>query len=112
MGLEDRFRIPQHTPYPGNDLLDAEPFGSLLMEYARGNISGGDALAVVNFWVLTPLTTAEETDLTSIASLIDAGATTNSKILIAAQMRDVLVLGEKYTTGYVTRAELKSKMGF
>lgn len=112
MGLEARFKIPQHTDYSGNDLLDAEPFGSLLMEYARGNISAGDALAVINFWVLTPLDTGEETDLGSLRTLIDAGATTNSKILIASQIRDVLVLAEKYTTGYITRADVKSKMGF
>ncbi len=112
MSIEDRFKIPQSTPYGGNDLLDAQSFGSLLMEYARGNVNASEALSILNAWVQTSLTSGEQTDLNAIRSLIDAGATINSKVLIASKIKDVLILGERVTEGYTTRSELKSKIGF
>jgi hypothetical protein len=112
MGLEDRFAIAQETPYSGNDLVHALPLSSLLREYARGNVTAGDALNAINAWVQTPLTTEEENDLDAIRTLIDAGANENSRVLIATQVGDVLVLGVVPTLGYTTRAELKAKIGF
>ncbi len=112
MGLEERFVLTQPGPYDGNDLLGAQAFGSLLMEYARGNITAGNALSAINEWLSTPLTAGEETDLDFIRGLIDAETTETQKILVAAMVKDVLVLGEEPTEGYTTRAELKSKLGF
>ncbi len=112
MGLEDRFKIPQPGIYSGNDLIGASEFGALLREYARTNVTAGEALTVLNDWIQTPFTTQEETDLDAVRALIDAGANENSRILIATLVGDVLVLGERVTTGYTTRAELKAKIGF
>ncbi len=112
MGLEDRFKITEPGPYGGNDLVGSQPFGSLLMEYARGNVTAGEAVTAFEFWIQTPLTAQETTDLSAVRTLIDAGTTESQRILIAQQVKDALVLGEKVTPGYTTRAELKSKIGF
>ena len=112
MGLEERFILTQPGPYDGNDLLGAQAFGTLLMEYARGNVTAGAALSAINEWVSTPLTAGEVTDLNFLRGLIDAETTETKKILVASKIKDVLVLGEEPTEGYTTRAELKAKIGF
>ena len=110
MGLEDRFALTNPGPYPGHDLIDAAAFGALLREYARGTVSGAEALNVINMWVQIPLTATEQTDLSSLASLIDAGVTEGDKLWVASLISDVVRLGEEHSVGYSTRAELKSKL--
>jgi hypothetical protein len=114
MALEDRFHIREEaSPLPPGDQIPTHQFTFLLREYARGKITRAEALSAINGWVVNPLDTAEQGDLSAIADLIDAeGPQVGTMILKAVEVGDVIGLGEIGTEGYATRAEIVAKIGF
>jgi hypothetical protein len=110
MGLEDRFAASDAVT---EDTIPAHQFSYLMREYIRGKVTAGEALAAINSWLETPLTSAEQSDLNVLRGLIDAeGPQILGMLAKAIEIGDVLGLMEMDTPDYQTRAEVKAKLGF
>ena len=115
MGLEDRFNADDNLR---DYTLPSHQFCYLLREYARGEVTLGEARDIMNGWLTsspagTVLTAQEESDLVAIAGLIDAeGPQLMPKLNVAIMVGDVIGLSETGSLGYQTRAELKTRIGF
>lgn len=143
MAIERRFEIHRFSNLPveldprGN-AIQSHALRSLLVEYARRNVTRAEALQVVNSWIISPLSPEEEADLVLLADTIDNAEPTFTpftdydpllqpavdrfseldpvlnylaRVNKAQELGDILVLALAGSDGYSTLAEIVGRMG-
>lgn len=105
MGLYDRLLAVDTVNPP----IPVHGFSSLMAEFARGRITGGQAQAGMAVMSGAALTAGEVTEAQALLATISGSATV--KLARAKEIDDVLILGVHRVAEYDTAAELKTRLG-
>lgn len=109
MGLYDRVigRDDQGRGVDGK--IPVHVFNAVFAEYARSQMTGGQAQAAVEAASGAPLTSAEALEAQALLTTVTGSAT--ARLARAKVIEDVLILGEHNTPGYQTPTQVRTRLG-